>query len=106
MPAVVNEQAADAVAYGNVKILGDGPALTTALSQQNATAGQQRMNELAASVLANSMNAAQQFGQLAAQQALQVSANSAAIQQAMLGRVTRHILDLSGEQAAAFEKEM
>jgi hypothetical protein len=106
MPADVHEQAAAAVNFNNVKVVGEGPALSTGLSQQNAVAQQQRVNELASSVLGNAMNASQQFGQLAAQQALQISANSAAIQQAMLGRVTRHILDLSGEQAAAFEKTL
>lgn len=106
MPSTVSEQIVDAVTGEEMKVFGTLPTLSASVSQQNQIAQQQRVNDMANSVLSNAMNASQQFGQLAAQQALQISANSAAIQQAMLGRVTRHILDLSGEQAAAFEKTL
>ena len=102
----MNEQAADAVNFNNVKVIGEGPALSTGLAQQNAVAQQQRINELSSSVLGNTMNAAQQMAQLAAQQATQISQNGAMLSQAMTGRVARMIMDLSAEQAAAFDREM
>lgn len=106
MPNTVNEQTVDAVTLEEIKVFGTLPTMTAATSQQNQVAQQQRVNDLANSVLANAMNSAQQMAQLAGQQALQISADAAALRMAMLGRVTRHVLDISGEQAAAFEKTL
>lgn len=106
MPSTVSEQTVDALTLNNVKVIGEGPALSTGLSQQNAVAQQQRVNDLSNSVLANSMNAAQQMAQLASQQALTLSQNGAILAQAMVGRVGRFVLDTSGEEAVAFTKQI
>lgn len=98
--------AAAAVSFNNVKNLGELHALTAGLSGQNVLAQQQRVNEIANSVLANSMNAAQQMAQLAASQSLNLAASQAQLQQAITGRVARFMLDLSAEEAVAFTKQV
>lgn len=90
----------------NYKIFSDVPMASANLSMQNAVALQQRVNDTATAVHANSMNAAQQLAQLAAQQALQINQNGSMLAQAMMGRVSRHVLDLSAEQATAFSREI
>lgn len=90
----------------NYKIFSDVPIAASNLSVQNAVSAQQRVNDGANAVHENAMNAAQQIAQLAAQQALQMSQNGAMLAQAMTGRVSRHILDLSAEQATAFSREI
>lgn len=90
----------------NWKIFTDVPISAANLSMQNAVSAQQRVNDGANAVHENAMNAAQQIAQLAAQQALQMSQNGAMLAQAMTGRVSRHILDLSAEQATAFTREI
>jgi hypothetical protein len=102
----VNEQTVDSVALVNSKILGEMHAMTAALATQTQAQQQQRINELSASVLANSMNSAQQLAQLAGQQALNLAASQAQLQQAITGRVARFMLDLSAEQATAFAQEL
>jgi len=90
----------------NWKIFSDVPIAASNLSVQNQVSAQQRVNDGANAVHENAMNAAQQIAQLAAQQALEMSRNGAMLAQAMTGRVTRHILDLSAEQAAGFAREL
>lgn len=106
MPSAVHEQTADAVNLNNIKSIGELHALTAGLSGQNQLSLQQRVNEIATSNFQNALTSAQQLTQLAGQQALQISADAAALRMAMLGRTTRHVLDMSAEQAAAFEKTL
>jgi len=104
--AVNSAQVANDQGALNYKIFSDVPIETSNLTVQNAAARQQRSQEAADAVHANAMNGAQQIAQLAAQQALQISQNGAMLAQAMLGRVSRHILDLSAEQASAWSREL
>jgi uncharacterized protein with von Willebrand factor type A (vWA) domain len=104
--AVNGAQVANDQGALNYKIFSDVPIAASNLSVQNAVSAQQRVNDGANAVHENAMNAAQQIAQLAAQQALQMSQNGAMLAQAMTGRVSRHILDLSAEQATAFAKEL
>ncbi len=90
----------------NYKLFTDVPMSASNITVQNAAAQQQRVNDSANAVHANTLNAAQQLSQLAGLQALQISQNGAMLAQAMTGRVARHILDLSAEQAVAFGKEI
>lgn len=106
MPTTLNEQVVDEVTALNFKNLAELHSLSAGVSGQNQIAQQQRVNDSANSVHANAMNAAQQIAQLAGQQALQISQNGAMLAQAMLGRVSRHILDLSAEQASAWGREL
>lgn len=93
MPTSVNEQAADAVNFNNVKVIGEVPASTMGLALQDAVNSQRRMQAVADSVAANIMNTAQQ-----------AERNASILAQAMMARASRFMLDISGEQAAAFEK--
>lgn len=106
MPPVDGAQVANDQGALNWKIFSDVPIATSNLTVQNAAARQQRMEQAADSVHENAMNAAQQIAQLAAKSALQMSDNTAMLAQAMTGRVTRHILDLSAEQTVGFMQEI
>jgi hypothetical protein len=102
----VNEQTIDSITITNTKLLAELHGLSAGVSGQNQIAQQQRVNDTANAVHANTLSAAQQMAQLAGMQALQISQNGAMLAQAMTGRVARHILDLSAEQAVAFSKEI
>jgi hypothetical protein len=106
MAAVNNNEIANDQGGLNWKIFTDVPISSANLSGQNAVSRQQRADQAADSVHENSMNAAQQIAQLAAKSALQMSDNTAMLAQAMTGRVTRHILDLSAEQTVGFMQEI
>lgn len=106
MPLTLNEQVADAVTAENFKVGGGAPAHSMNLALQNAAGQQHRVNELANSVLGNAMNSAQQMQQLASQQALNMSANAANLATAFNARAARFVLDISGEQAAGFAREL
>jgi hypothetical protein len=95
VPDTVNSQAADAVNFNNVKVLGEVPAHSIGLAMQNAVSQQQRVNEIATASFQNALTAANNITQ-----------SWIPIQQAMVGRVARHVLDVSAEQAAAFEKQL
>lgn len=106
MPPTLNEQVVDEVTALNFKNLAELHSLSAGVAGQNQIAQQQRVNDTANSVHANAMNAAQQIAQLAAQQALTMATNGQMLSQAMVGRVSRHVLDLSAEQTVGFMQEI
>lgn len=106
IPAVLNEQTVDTVNAANFKNVGELHALTAGLSGQNMLNLQQRTQEMALANMQLSMQSAQQLAQLAGQQALNIQASQAQLQQAITGRVARFMLDLSAEEAVAFTKQI
>ena len=99
MPVTANEQTVDTISTTNVKNVGELHALTAGLSGQNQLANQQRMTDAMSAAAINAVNAGQQMAQLAAQQALTLSA-------AIQARTARFLLDTSAEEAVAFTKQV
>lgn len=82
----LNEEVVSAVAIGNLKAISEQPAMlsnlaysnvvaNTNLSQQNAVANQQAMNELGISILAKASNTISNLGPLEARSAVDILTN-------------------------------
>lgn len=94
MPAQANEQVVDAATLSNVKMLTDMAQVTMGQTIQDAARQQARQNDLAASVIANAMNGAQQLANAAGNLTL-----------ALTSRTAHSILN-AAEQAAAFDRTL
>jgi|SRR5215831_5058682 len=95
MPQTVNEQTVDAVTIVDVKNGAEMPGLTAGFASQ---AQQQQQAIMNANQVAN-----QQSVQAIINQSLQVHT---ATMNALAGRVSRLVMDVSAEQAAGFAKEL
>ena len=82
----LNEEVISAVAIGNLKSISEQPAMlsnlafmntaaNTNLSQQNAVANQQAMNELGISIVAKASNTVSNLGPLEARSAVDILTN-------------------------------
>src|SRR6266849_10709085 len=127
MPVSVNEQTVDAatlnetaasgaVNFNNIKSIGELHALTAGLAGQNLGQAQQRLNEIANNLVAQSMASAQQIADQSGRTAQRLSeaaflaaqdnANAAAaFGRAMTARTSRFLLDISAEEAVGFAKQ-
>lgn len=94
MPSIANEQVVDGAVIGNIKMLTDMAQVTMGQTIQDAARQQSRQQDLAASVLANAMNGAQQLANAAGNLTLALTARTA------------HTILNSAEQAAAFDKTL
>lgn len=83
----LNEEVVSAVAIGNLKAISEQPAMlsnlaysntvtNTNLSQQNAVANQQAMNELGISIVAKASNTVSNLGPLEARSAVDILTNN------------------------------
>lgn len=86
MPSALPEEVVSAVAIGNLKAISEQPAMlsnlaysntvaNTNLSQQNAVANQQAMNELGISIVAKASNTVSNLGPLEARSAVDILTN-------------------------------